>query len=290
MILSDLWTDYTLRTVALGCAVLGIVSGVLGSFAVLRRQGLMGDALSHAALPGIAAAFLIAQTRAPLPLMAGAAVAAFLGAWVIQQLIVRLGVDSGTALAVVLSVFFGGGIVLLTVIQRSPSAQKAGVDKYLFGQAAGLTGDQVWAMAILGGLALAVCLILYKEFQVLSFDPGFAQSLGLPVHRLGLLLTALLVIAIVIGLKTVGVVLMSAMIVAPGAAARQWTNRLPAMLAVAALIGALCGVAGSMISIAFSKVPTGPVIVLLLALAVVISVFFGSARGIFWSRSRRRAA
>lgn len=286
-LLNDLIYDYTLRNVALGSAVLGIVSGVLGSFAVLRRQGLMGDALSHAALPGVCLAYMITGTKTPLILMLGAAVAGWLGMLAILQIVRRTKIDSGSALGIVLTVFFGFGVVLLTVIQKSNDANQAGLDKFLFGQAAALVQEQVVTMSVLGAVALLVVWVLFKEFKLLSFDPEFAGTLGMKTHFLGTVLTGLLVVAIVIGLNTVGVVLMSAMLVAPAAAARQWTHSLSRMVLYAGLIGAGSGLVGSVFSVVEDKVPTGPAIVICLGAVVVLSLLFGSAQGLVWDWIRR---
>lgn len=287
-VLHDLIYDYTLRNVALGSAVLGIVSGVLGSFAILRRQGLMGDALSHAALPGVCLAFMLTGSKTPLILMLGAAVAGWIGMLIILQVVRRTRIDSGSALGIVLTVFFGFGVVLLTVIQRGNDANQAGLDKFLFGQAAALVQDQVVTMAILGGLALGIVALLFKEFKLLAFDPEFAGTLGMKTHTLGGLLTGLLVVAIVIGLNTVGVILMSAMLVAPAAAARQWTHSLSRMVFYSALIGAGAGLAGSIFSVVEESVPTGPTIVICLGIVMIVSLFFGSAQGLVWDWLRRR--
>lgn len=289
-LLQDLLFDYTLRNVALGSALLGVVSGVLGCFAVLRRQGLLGDALAHAALPGICLAFLLTGSKAPLALMFGAALAGWLGALLLLYIVRRTPLGENAALGIVLSVFFGFGIVLLTFIQRTGDANQAGLDKYLFGQAATLVWENVLTMGVLGALALAVVGVLYKEFKLITFDPGFAASLGFGTRRLSVLLTSLIVVAIVIGLQTVGVVLMAAMLVGPAAAAQQWTNRLSRMIALAAVFGAASGVSGALISISESRIPTGPMIILSLTVIVVISLLFGSARGLAWEwlASRRR--
>lgn len=289
-LLSDLLFDYTLRNVALGSALLGVVSGVLGCFAVLRRQGLLGDALAHAALPGICLVFLITGSKAPLVLMLGAALAGWLGALLLLYIVRRTPLGEDAALGIVLSVFFGFGIVLLTFIQRTGDANQAGLDKYLFGQAATLVWENVLTMGVLGALALAIVWLLYKEFKLITFDPGFAASLGFGTRRLSVLLTSLIVVAIVIGLQTVGVVLMAAMLVGPAAAARQWTDRLSRMIALAAVFGAASGVSGALISISESRIPTGPMIILSLTMIVLISLFFGSARGLAWDwlRTRRR--
>lgn len=284
----DLIFDYTLRNVALGSATLGIVSGILGSFAILRRQGLMGDALSHAALPGVCLAYMLTGTKTPIVLMVGAAIAGWIGMALILLILRRTRIDSGSALGIVLTTFFGLGVVLLTVIQKRNDANQAGLDKFLFGQAAALVQEQVLTMAVLGGAALLVVALLYKEFKLLTFDPEFAQSLAFPTHRLNLLLTGLLVVAIVIGLNTVGVVLMSAMLIGPAAAARQWTNSLSHMLGYSALFGALAGISGAIISVNETRLPTGPVIVLCLTAIVAFSLLFGSARGLAWDWLRRR--
>lgn len=281
-IFSDLINDYTLRNVALGSAVLGVVSGVLGCFAVLRRQGLMGDALSHAALPGVCLAFMLTGSKASYTLMLGAAVAGWIGMVLILQIVRRTRIDPASALGIILTVFFGVGVVLLTVIQKGNDANQAGLDKFLFGQAAALVQSQVTTMVALGSLALAIVALLFKEFKLLAFDAEFAGTLGVRTHALGTLLTGLLVLAIVIGLNTVGVILMSAMLVAPASAARQWTNTLSRMILYAALIGAGAGLAGSLLSVSQPDLPTGPTIVICLGVAFVLSLLFGSARGLVW--------
>lgn len=286
-LLHDLIFDYTLRTVALGSAVLGIVSGVLGCFAILRRQGLMGDALSHAALPGVCLAYMLTGSKAGVTLMLGAAIAGWVGMLLILLIVRRTRIDMGSALGIVLTVFFGFGVVLLTVIQKGNDANQAGLDKFLFGQAAALVTEQVVTMALVGGLALVVVAALFKEFKLLSFDAEFADTLGLRTNMLGTVLTGLLVAAIVIGLNTVGVILMSAMLVAPASAARQWTHSLSKMIGLSALFGAVAGISGAIASVLIKDIPTGPAIVVILGMIVVVSLLFGSAQGLVWTGRRR---
>ncbi len=278
----DLLTDHTVRIVALGSGILGAVAGTLGSFAFLRRQSLLGDAVSHAALPGIAIAFLLTGSRAPLVIMLGAAIAGWIGTLAVRSVVNRSRVPFDSALGIVLAVFFGFGLILLTYIQKMPTAAQAGLDSYLFGQAAALLRRDVAAMAVLGGVAIVLVLALWKEFKVLSFDSAFGASLGLPMGRMDVLLTSLLVVAIVIGLQTVGVVLMSAMIVAPAAAARQWTQRLGSMVMVSAAIGVASGVLGAVASAIVPRLPTGPTIVLLLSGVVAVSLLLAPGRGLVW--------
>jgi manganese/zinc/iron transport system permease protein len=280
--------DFTLRTVALGAAILGIVSGTLGTYAVLRGQSLIGDAISHAALPGIAIAFLLTGTRAPLALVMGAAVAGWLAALFVVLVTQRTRIPYDAALGLVLSVFFGVGMVLLTFIQRLPTGTQAGLDNFLFGQAAALLPRDVTVMAALGVAALATTAILWKELKLLSFDPEFGASIGLPIRRLDIALTTLLVIAIVVGLQAVGVVLMSAMLIAPAAAARQWSDRLGRIVGLAALFGAGAGITGALISASAARLPTGPTIVLCAGTIMIVSLVAAPNRGLLAEAVRAR--
>ena len=279
--------DYTLRTVTLGAAILGAVCGALSTFVVLRQQSLLGDAVSHAALPGIGLAFLITGSKASLILMIGAGIAGWLGTAFVLLITNSSRVKYDSALGLVLSVFFGIGLVLLTFIQKSSLPNQAGLDSFLFGQAASLVMDDVLTMTVVGGLALVVILLLWKEFKLLAFDPEFARSLMLPVRWLDVGCTTLLVVVIVIGLQTVGVVLMSAMIIAPAAAARQWTDNFGVMTVISMIIGTLCGAGGSILSATRSHVPTGPIIVVCAAGVVVMSILGAPHRGIIWHKIRQ---
>jgi manganese/zinc/iron transport system permease protein len=286
--LGDLFGNYTLRTVGLGAAFLGIVNGVLGSFAVLRKQSLLGDAISHAALPGIALAFLLTGSKATIVLLLGAAAAGWVGTLLVTNIVKNTRVKYDSALGLVLSVFFGIGLVLLTYIQRMPVASQAGLDTFLFGQAATLLARDVATIGILGSVVLLIVLAVWKEFKLLCFDPDFALSLGFPIRWLDVLLITLLVTSIVIGLQTVGVVLMSAMVVAPAAAARQWTDRLGAMVAISAFFGALAGAGGALVSSLTAHLPAGPTIVLCLTAIVLVSLLAAPNRGVVWKWARER--
>lgn len=286
-ILHDLIFDYTLRTVALGSATLGLISGILGVFAVLRKQSLLGDAISHAALPGVALAFLLTGSKTPLVLVVGAGVAGWVATLAVLGIVRHTRVKEDAALGIVLSVFFGLGLLLLTLIQKLPTASQAGLDKFLFGQAAALMGRDVAVMAILGAVALGAMIVLWKELKLLAFDLEYASSLGLPVRGLEVLLISLIVVAIVIGLQTVGVVLMSAMLIAPAAAARQWTERLDRMVVLSGALGAAAGLAGATASSLVAHLPTGPTIVLTMSAIVVISLLLAPRRGLIAAAQRR---
>ena len=286
-VLGELVTDYTLRTVALGSTALGLVAGMLGAFAVLRRQSLLGDAVSHAALPGIVLAFMLTGAKTPLVLVIGAALAGWAAALAVMFVVRTTRIKTDTALGLVLSVFFGLGMVLLSLVQRSAGAGQAGLDTFLFGQAAALVGEDLATMTTLGAVVLVVLALLWKEFKLLSFDPAFAGAMGMNVRALDVILTTLLVIAIVIGLQTVGVVLMSAMIVAPAAAARQWTDRLGRLVLLAGAFGGLSGLVGAVVSSMVHRLPTGPTIVLTMTALAIVSLLFAPRRGLVAEHLRR---
>ena len=280
------FSDYTLRTITLGTAILGAVTGMLGSFAVLRKQSLLGDAISHAALPGIAIAFLITGAKDTNTLLLGALVSGLIGTFWIRGIISKTHLKSDTALGLILSLFFGFGMLLLTFIQKQPNANQAGLDKYLFGQAATLVESDVWLMAIVTSLCLFVLLLFWKEFKILLFDKNYAKTLGFNTKAIDILITSFIVLAIVLGLQTVGVVLMSAMLLAPAAAARQWTNSLSTMVFLAALFGAFSGVFGTAISASQNNLSTGPIIVLVAAVFVLVSFIFSPSRGLLFKQIR----
>ncbi len=275
--------SFTARNVLMGATLLGVVGGVMGCFAFLRRQSLLGDALAHAALPGVCIGFLLTESKSPLPLFAGALVAGLLGSLVILVVVRFSRLKEDTAIGMVLSVFFGVGIVLLTYIQKLPLGNQSGLDKYLFGQAATLMPRDLKLMAGLGLLVISTIALFYKEFKILCFDPEFGASLGFPMRRLEILLTLLLVIVVVVGLQTVGVILIVATLVMPAASARQWTESLAVMLWLSGLLGGAAGVAGAMISASIQRLPTGPVIVLISSSFLVLSLLLAPRRGLLWS-------
>ena len=283
---SLVFSDYTLRTITLGTAILGAVTGMLGSFAVLRKQSLLGDAISHAALPGIAIAFLITGAKDTNTLLLGALVSGLIGTFWIRSIVKKTHLKSDTALGLILSLFFGFGMLLLTFIQKQPNANQAGLDKYLFGQAATLVESDVWLMAIVTGLCLFVLLLFWKEFKLLLFDADYTKTLGFNTRFIDILITSFIVLAIVLGLQTVGVVLMSAMLLAPAAAARQWTNSLSSMVFLAAIFGAFSGVFGTAISASQTNLSTGPVIVLVASVFVLFSFVFSPSRGLLFKQIR----
>lgn len=280
--------NYTLRTVALGGTLLGIVSGVLGCFAVLRRESLMGDALSHAALPGVAIAFLVAGRELGV-LLIGAGIASWLGVQFIYAVLKTTRIKQDTAMGTVLAAWFAGGIALLAYIQSRSDASQAGLDTFIFGQAAAIRSRDVELIAIVGLAAFVVLALFWKEFKLVTFDAEFAGANGFRVTLLNSLLSTLIVVAIVLGLQVAGVILMVGMLIAPAIAARQWTNKLDQMVILAAVFGAFAGGTGAILSALDRNLPTGPMIIVVAFLLVVFSVGFAPGRGLVWTllRSRR---
>lgn len=278
--MTGLLSSQIVQTVVLGAALLGAISGMLGAFAVLRRQSLLGDALSHAALPGVCLGFLVAGGRDLGAVMAGAFLTGALAALSMMLIVRRTRLKTDAALGIVLSVYFAAGIVALTYVQASTGAASAGLSGFLFGQAAAILRGDLVVMATIGAAALALVLGLWKEFKLVSFDPGFARAQGLPVTVLEAALTVMVALAIVIGLQLVGVVLMVALLIAPAAAARQWTGTLGPMVALSSAIGAAAGAGGALISAGTRGLATGPVVVLIATAAVLVSLLFAPRRGV----------
>ena len=216
---------YTDVVVVAGALVLGITSGVLGAFAVLRGRSLVGDAVAHATLPGVCIAFLVAGVKDVPGLLLGAAVAGLVAALLMVGIEQAGRIRPDAAIGVVLSGFFAFGVVLLTHLSNSSDADQAGLENYLFGQAAGLLERDVAVMAGLAAVALLVVGVLRRALTTTLFDPAYAGAIGLPVRALETLMTALLVVAVVIGVRVVGAILMVAMLVAPSVAARQVAGR-----------------------------------------------------------------
>ena len=279
----ELFSDYTARTILLGAASLGIVSGVVGSYAVLRKQSLVGDVMSHAALPGIVLAFLIVGVKEQLPIFIGAALSAVLAVLLINLIKDNSRIKTDSAMGMALSVFFGLGLVLLTYAQKMPDANQAGLDKFLFGQAEALIEKDVLIIGLTGFFALLVVGLFWKEFKLLCFDPDFGGTMGFSMKSMDMLVTAVIVSAIVIGLQTVGVVLMSSMLIAPAVAARQWTGNMGSMVILAALIAAVSGMTGVAFSAGFENVPTGPAVIVCVSVIAFFSVLF-SPNGFFTLR------
>jgi manganese/zinc/iron transport system permease protein len=273
--------EYNTLVVVCGASLLGAAAGVVGSFAVLRRRALAGDALAHASLPGICLAFLLFERRELYLLLAGALASGLLGVLVVSLLGRWTRTREDAAIGVVLSVFFGVGIVLSRIVQnRSSAGSKAGLDSFLLGKTSGMIVEDVVFLAAAGAASVFAVWLVFKELKATTFDPGFAQSLGWPVVGLDVLLLGLIAATVMIGLPAVGVVLISSLLILPAAAARFWTDRFERVVALAALLGAGVGAAGALLSARLERAPAGAVIVLTGSAVFIVSMLFAPKRGV----------
>jgi manganese/zinc/iron transport system permease protein len=283
---------YNTTLVCIGAALLGAGGGPVGVLALLRRRALVSDAVSHATLPGICLGFVVGTLFVGegkwLPiLMAGAALSAALGVLAVEWIKHRTRLAEDTAIGTVLSTFYGLGLVLLSWIQNLPTGGQAGLETFLLGAVAGM----LWNEAVLIGCAAAavalITFLMQKEFGLVCFDPVYAAARGYPVRLLDLAMTALLVAIVVIGLQTVGLILIIAIVILPPAAARCWTDRFGRMLLVSAGIGALGCYLGAAISASAPRLPTGGIIVLVLAALFAASLLFAPNRGLVAAAARQ---
>ena len=282
--------DPSVRYALAGAACLGICCGLLGSFILVRRLALVGDTLSHAVLPGVALGFLWNLTKDPVAIFIGASVAGLLGTVTVSLIRETTAIREDSALGMVLAGFYGVGICLFTMIQNLPGGNKAGIDKYLFGQAAALSSGDVHLMLGVTVLTILIVTVFYKELLVSGFDSGFAGSVGLPVRALHYLVMLLLSFAVVVALQAVGVVLVSAMLITPAAAAYLLTDRFHRMLYLAAGFGLLAGFIGVFLSFLGNNLPTGPFMVLGATLVFCVAFLAGPRHGLlprWWKRFRR---
>jgi manganese/zinc/iron transport system permease protein len=284
--------DPSLRNALMGSVLLGVCCGLMGAFLVVRKLSLLGDALSHAVLPGVALGFLWNMSKDPVAIFVGATLVGLLGAGTVQLLRATTRHKEDAALGFVLASFFGVGICLFTMIQNLPGGNKSGLDKFMFGQAAALGRGDVILLGVVTTLVLCAVVVFYKEYTITSFDAGFARSLGMPVQFFHYTLMLLLAFAIVSSLQAVGVVLVSAMLVIPAAAAFLLTDRFSVMLVLSAIFGMVSGGAGAFFSFVGRNLPTGPFMVLAAAAVFAIGLFFGPRHGIVtrWWRQRSRSA
>lgn len=291
--------DYNTRLVLSGTVLFGCCGGIVGAFMLLRKKSLVGDVASHAALPGIGLVYLILEAispgsgKSPAWLLMGAGVGSAAGlylAGLIQR--TRL-IKEDAALAIILSVFFGAGLVLLSIVQRLPTGSSAGLSEFIFGKAAAMTAGDVVSISIAAVGVIGICLLLFKEFSLLCFDEAYAAASGWPTHRLDLLLTALVVCVTVIGMPSVGLLLVVAQLVIPPTSARFWTDRHGPLTITAGVLAGVSSAAGTFVSALIPRLAAGAVIVLAGTVVFLISMMFGSQRGILWRwlnnrESRRR--
>ncbi len=282
------FTDPNVKYVVFGSLLLGASSAIVGCFAFLRKRALVGDAVAHAVLPGVALAFLVFQTKDPLVLLIGAFLTGWMSLYAIDWISNHSKIKPDAAIGLVLSVFFGIGIVLLTYIQKSGNASQSGLDEFLFGSAASMIGGDLITFAVLSLLIIATVVLFFRPFSLIAFDPQHAKVLGLNVPLYEFLLASLTVLTIALGIQAVGVVLMAALLITPAAAARFWTHYLTYMVVLAAVFGALSALLGAFVSYSASGMPTGPWIVMIVSIIAFASLLFAPKSGLLPRFVRQR--
>ena len=274
------FSDPNVRYVVFGNVLLSASAAMVGAFILLQKKALVGDAVSHAVLPGICAAFLFSGSKNTAFMLVGAFVTGWLALVAIDYITAKSKIKKDAAIGLVLSVFFGAGMVMMTYIQQSGNAAQSGLDHFIFGKAATLVGEDLLIFSALAATLLLVVGLFFKAFTLVAFDRPYAQALGYPVRRLDLLLTSLTVLAVVTGITAVGVVLMAAMLITPAAAARYWTDNIRRMVGIAVAFGAFAGLAGAYISYTAPSMPTGPWMVVVSSAIAFFSFFFAPKKGI----------
>ena len=276
--------SYNTALVAFGATMLGAGAGLVGTFLLLRGRAMISDAIGHATLPGIVGAFMIGSMvwgdgHDLLLLVAGAGIAALLGIFGVQYVAAHRRSSEDVAIATILATGYGLGLVLLTVAQAMPSAGQAGLEKFLLGSTAGMLREEALLITIGAVVVTVLLLAFFKELRLLCFDPLFLEAHGWPMRRLDLILLASMLAIVIVGLKVVGLVLVVAVLVLPPAAARLCTDRLGRMVGLSTLIGGAGAFLGTWISAILPRLPTGPVIVLVLALVFVLCLGWSTACG-----------
>ena len=280
--------SYTTQMVLLGTALLGLASGIAGTFAVLRKESLIGDGLSHAALPGVVIAFLLTGIKDIEVLILGAALSSITAAWLITITVENSKIKFDGALATILSAFFGLGMVLLTYVQSLNDAGQAGLSKFIFGQAATILARDVYITSAAALIIIVLTALFWKELKLISFDVEYAKTLQIPVTFTLILYRSLLIMTIIIGIQSVGAILISSLLIAPAVGARQWTNKLGTMCILAGLFGMISAIGGTIWSTSVPKLPTGPAIIVILSILVLLSLIFAPNRGMLWQFRKNR--
>ena len=273
--------------VLIGTSMLGLCCGLVGSLLLLRKRALLADALAHATLPGRGLGFLLAGSQAYWALGSGALITTLIAAVLVSRLPLLTRIRPDSATASVLGIFFGAGIALLSIAQRSgPGAFSAGLDHFLLGQAAGMLQYEAMTLTVAAIVVSGLMVLLHKELLVSCFDSSFGKGTGMSMGLIDLFVMLILAITIVISLPAVGVVLTAALVVIPPATARFWTDRFTHLLAISAFIGAVSGVSGTLLSSLRVDLPTGPVVVLCAASLFTVSLLLAPHKGVLGKRLR----
>lgn len=275
-------TQYSFIVVAIGTVLLAISTGIVGTISILKGQSLIGDAVGHASLPGIILAFMISGQKNSVFLMLGAILAGIIAFILIQAISESSKIEADTAMAIILSAMFGLGLVLKSYIQGNSKYQKAsqsGLASYIFGQAAYILKEDVIIILTVSLISLILFIIYYKEIKVYIFDTVYAHTIGINSRLLSLLIMIITMLLIAAGLKAVGAILISSMLITPAVTGLQWSKRYEIVLIIAAFTGAFSAFVGTYMSTILQGFSTGPSIILIMSAIALLSVLF-SPKGV----------
>ncbi len=277
--------QHNTRIVVISVALLGGTAGLIGSFLLLRKQSLLGDALSHATLPGIGIAFALMSAMGlsgkSLPgLLTGATITGLIGVLLVLAIRRSTRLKDDAAMGIVLSVFFGLGVAILNMVQKIPGQSSAGLDSFIYGSTASMVWSDFCLIIVTLLVTSVMTILILKELTLLCFDPDFASVDGWPTLRLDVILMGLVTAVTVVGLQAVGLILIIAFLITPPTAARFWTDDLKKLLWISTMIGAVSGWLGASISALYSNLPAGAIIVISASFIFLVSMIFGRARGV----------
>lgn len=251
--------------------LVGIVCAIVGSYLMVQRLALLGDAISHSVLPGLAIAFILGAN-----IFIGAFIAGVLSTVIIAWIKARSTIKEDAAMGIVFSAFFALGITLITIVQKD---NKIDLNHFLFGNILGVTAEDAIDTGFIVALVLLVVVFFYKELLFYTFDPLGAQATGLPVNLLNFGLMVLIALTIVASLKAVGVVLVLSLLITPASTAYLLVTRLHQVMILGAIIGVISSISGMYLSY-FYNLPSGPAIVLVASGLFVLSLLFSPTQGI----------
>ncbi|MBT4566892.1 MAG: metal ABC transporter permease [Marinovum sp.] len=281
----SLTLGYNATLVTLGATLLGIATGISGTFLYLRKNALISDAISHATLPGLGAAFLLMtgaglDGRNLIGLLGGSAISAALGLMIVTWLTTKTRLSQDAAIGSVLSVFFAFGVVLLTVIQALPAGRQAGLETFLLGSTAGMLFNDAVLILVLGAITTSILVLFRRPIILVSFDSTYAQTLGISPQKTDYLVLAVALAVTVIGMKIAGLILIVALLIIAPVAARFWSEKSDTIILISAIFGGLSGYLGAAISATAPGLPTGPIIVLCSFVLFLVSFLLAPRRGV----------
>lgn len=277
------FTDANINNVLLGTILLGFTCGIVGVLVVLNKKALIVDAVSHSILPGICVGFMLSGVKNPVYLILGGMVAGAISVFLIDWITSVSRIKKDASIAVVLSFMFSIGVILLSIIQDSGNSNQSGLADFLFGKAATIVEDDLYVFGFMSLLVITIIPVFYQHFKIALFDPSFAHTIGLKKSHIQILISTLIIISTAIGIQTVGIVLMSALIITPASSAFFWTNNFRNSIFLSGIFAVLSSITGVFISYLSPLMPTGPWIIVSLSSIALFSAFL-SPRGMVTKR------